>query len=374
MYKVLISFDSMSAPAWKGLFDWSMQNQAPSGALPKQVTPEEQKWFQEAMSQYTVDHVGRMRQIKAALDQSAEAADAVQQKENMLEELLDIVDNIDYARDLHTIGGLPTLLGLLQSSHAGIRWRAAEVVATCVQNNPPVQQWFMEGCAMPKLLQLMHDEDGSCRSKALLALSCLIRLNPLALEVFRQKRGVPQLVDAVSDKDTKVQRKALHLLRHVVQAHTPDALIACQLSALHKASSLLSSPDDDTWQAALALLQQLAQQSDAAQQMQQDAELRDQLQHLQSRLQKLQGEDREAVQEELTVCAQLIRLLHPASNNTQSDEDLPSQNLDPAVTQADGDAVQSQHQNHQPEQQVAQSNHAQSRPAAPLLLGPPSRQ
>ena len=50
------------------------------------------------MSQYTVDHVGRMRQIKAALDQSGEAADAVQQKENMLEELLDIVDNIDYAR------------------------------------------------------------------------------------------------------------------------------------------------------------------------------------------------------------------------------------------------------------------------------------
>ena len=50
------------------------------------------------MAQYTVDHVGRMRQIKAALDQSGEAADAVQQKEHLLEELLDIVDNIDYAR------------------------------------------------------------------------------------------------------------------------------------------------------------------------------------------------------------------------------------------------------------------------------------
>ena len=106
----------------------------------------------------------------------------------------------------------------------------------------------------------------------------------------------------------------------------------------------------------------------------QDAALQDQLQHLQSRLQKLQDEDREAVREELAVCAQLIRLLHPASNNTQSDGALPSQNLDPAVTQAAGDAIQSQHQNHQPEQQVAQSNHAQNRPAAHLLLGPPSRQ
>ena len=44
------------------------------------------------------------------------------------------------AADLHTIGGLPTLLSLLQDPHASIRWRAAEVVATCVQNNPPVQQ------------------------------------------------------------------------------------------------------------------------------------------------------------------------------------------------------------------------------------------
>ena len=42
--------------------------------------------------------------------------------------------------DLHTIGGLPTLLNLLQDPHASVRWRAAEVVATCVQNNPPVQQ------------------------------------------------------------------------------------------------------------------------------------------------------------------------------------------------------------------------------------------
>ena len=50
------------------------------------------------MAQYTVDHVARMKQLKSALDQSDEAADAVQQKENMLEELLDIVDNIDYAQ------------------------------------------------------------------------------------------------------------------------------------------------------------------------------------------------------------------------------------------------------------------------------------
>ena len=57
--------------------------------------------------------------------------------------------------DLHTIGGLPTLLSLLQDSHACIRWRAAEVVATCVQNNPPVQQVLSccnAQCCLPKQL------------------------------------------------------------------------------------------------------------------------------------------------------------------------------------------------------------------------------
>ncbi|KAL0028060.1 hypothetical protein WJX77_004125 [Trebouxia sp. C0004] len=123
----------------------------------------------------------------------------------------------------------------------------------------------MEGGAMPKLLHLLHDEDASCRTKALLALSCLIRLNPLALEVFRQKRGIPQLIQAADNKDIKVQRKALHLLRHVVQAHPPDSVVACQLGALHQAASHLASSDDDTWQAALALIQQLAKDTQSAQ-------------------------------------------------------------------------------------------------------------
>ena len=50
------------------------------------------------MAQYTVDHVGRMKHIKATLDQPDETGDAIKKKQDMLEELLDIVDNIDYAR------------------------------------------------------------------------------------------------------------------------------------------------------------------------------------------------------------------------------------------------------------------------------------
>lgn len=64
-------------------------------------------------------------------------------------------------------------------------------------------------------------------------------------------------------------RKALHLLRHVVHAHPPDAVVACQLGALHQAACHLASSDDDTWQAALALVQQLAENTLSAQMLQQ---------------------------------------------------------------------------------------------------------
>ena len=52
------------------------------------------------MAQYTVDHVQRMKQIKAMLDDSSKSGGAVEQKQNMLEELMDIVDNIDNARGI----------------------------------------------------------------------------------------------------------------------------------------------------------------------------------------------------------------------------------------------------------------------------------
>lgn len=67
----------------------------------------------------------------------------------------------------------------------------------------------------------------------------------------------------------KLCRKALHLLRHVVQGHPPDAAAACELGALAKSAELLSNADDDTWQAALALLQELSQHTSAMQLMRQ---------------------------------------------------------------------------------------------------------
>ena len=65
--------------------------------------------------------------------------------------------------DFDRIGGLPTLLSLLASEHAGLRWRAAEVAAAAAQSNPPVQAWFLDGGMLPRLLHCLDDSDATCR-------------------------------------------------------------------------------------------------------------------------------------------------------------------------------------------------------------------
>ena len=54
--------------------------------------------FEEAVKQYTVDLTERMVKIKNTLDNKEESPESVNEKEALLDELIEIVDNIDYAR------------------------------------------------------------------------------------------------------------------------------------------------------------------------------------------------------------------------------------------------------------------------------------
>jgi hsp70-interacting protein len=93
-----------------------------------------------------VDFSARMESINEELlaCSAPEASEAkVATGEKHLEELMDIVESIDFARDIKSIGGLPVLKALVECKHPPLRWRAAEVLATCCQNNLPVQVHLM---------------------------------------------------------------------------------------------------------------------------------------------------------------------------------------------------------------------------------------
>ncbi|KAL6745404.1 armadillo-type protein [Haematococcus lacustris] len=179
--------------------------------------------------------------------------------EEQLDELMDIVTSIDFARDLHKVGGLSTLLALLACPQHSLQWRAAEVAATCMANNPPVQQWFFEGGLLPALMPLLQPPGGGSPAtlpctKALLALSALLQHHPAAQQAFlKHQGGVPLLVRLLDLRDPRVQRKALGLLLYCCGLGPAEQAAATAAGAATAAARLLAHTPEQLDQGAGSL-------------------------------------------------------------------------------------------------------------------------
>lgn len=79
-----------------------------------------------------------------------------------------------YFADLMILGGLDLCISrYLCHVQSGLRWRAAELIASCAQNMPQVQEHLLSVGVLPKLLQLTDsDPQSTVRVKALYAVSC----------------------------------------------------------------------------------------------------------------------------------------------------------------------------------------------------------
>ncbi|KAG2483844.1 hypothetical protein HYH03_017299 [Edaphochlamys debaryana] len=305
-------------PEWRGLWEWSMKHAdgtGPGRFRPEDVDHDKMKWLDAALKHYMVDFASRMKDIRDKLSRdtplgtaASSAADAggwdaggggagsggdggpdggmtdLEEREALLDELMDIVGSIDYARDLHKIGGLPVLLELLASPHPSLRWRAAEVVATCVANNPPVQEvgregaegggrggvcvlargvgaevvatcvasnppvqeWFLAGGVLPPLLALLDPaQPPACRTKGLLALSGLVRHFAPGLQAFREAGGLTALVGCLSCDDRRVGVKAMRLLDYVLSQRGGDCTAAAAAGALGPLAAAVSYKGED---------------------------------------------------------------------------------------------------------------------------------
>lgn len=72
------------------------------------------------------------------------------------------------------LGGLELCVSVyLGHTQSGLRWRAAQLIASCAQNMPQVQIHLLSIGALTKLLQLTDsDPNSTVRVKALYAISC----------------------------------------------------------------------------------------------------------------------------------------------------------------------------------------------------------
>lgn len=251
-------------PNWEGLLKWSLAH-SDGTRNPRNLSDEDRKWFMEAMQAQSVDVIKRMKEITLVMQTPQQVLEAQgvtsADIEDMLDELQEHVESIDMANDLHSIGGLVPLLGYLKNSDAGIRAKAAEVVATMVQNNPRSQQLVMESNGLePLLSNFTSDPDVTVRTKALGAISSLIRHNKPGIAAFRLANGYAALRDALSSESVRFQRKALNLIHYLLHENNSDCSIVTELGFPRMMVHLASSEDAEVREAAFRGLLELVQE------------------------------------------------------------------------------------------------------------------
>lgn len=92
-------------------------------------------------------------------------------------QILDKTNGLDkflHLTDFMILGGLELCVSrYLSHIQSGLRWRAAQLIASCAQNMPQVQEHLLQIEVLPKLLKLTDsDPNPTVRVKALYAVSC----------------------------------------------------------------------------------------------------------------------------------------------------------------------------------------------------------
>lgn len=194
--------------------------QADTSSVFQEMSEERREWLQEALSSITEDtYVKSMMTHLQTIDkpENDNGDDILSEKEDAFEGLADIVDNLDNANDFHKIGGFHVMIKCLSSEHSSIRWRAADTLAVCVQNNPYCQKAALEMNILPILSSLLDtDHSVEVRIKALFAVSGLTRDFPPAEEAFLKADGFSLLIRAMQAENDKLITKSAFMLRHML--------------------------------------------------------------------------------------------------------------------------------------------------------------
>uniref|UniRef100_A0A8C5GWB5 Hsp70-binding protein 1 n=1 Tax=Gouania willdenowi TaxID=441366 RepID=A0A8C5GWB5_GOUWI len=213
--------------------------EAGSGSeCPEPVEPmsEDRKtWLRDALAEVCrgqMDEVEQMKQCLAVLrkeetnEQERDGADdrdedEDDERESAFEMLSELCENLDNARDLMTLGGLDLCVSrYLRHAQGELRWRAAELIASCAQNMPQVQIYLLGLEALPLLLQLTDsDPHPTVRVKALFAASCLVREQEAGLKAFLTNDGFSVLMRGMQSQNEKLKTKSAFLLLNLLNSH-----------------------------------------------------------------------------------------------------------------------------------------------------------
>lgn len=229
--------------AWLGLLKWSLSYS--DGTKPSDETTvmsdEDRAFLEEVMKEGIIDENERMKTILKEVTSTMEKwknnaylEEEAHETEDLLQELRDIVEHIDYARAFCSMKGLPFLLGCANEREAmpqSTRAMCLGIISTLCQHNPPVQKELLELGALRSLSELLFledskaaetDKNGKLRSKIIQAISANVRSHDLAESVFSELEQATSLVEtglgitASSPFPSSLRQRTLFFLRALV--------------------------------------------------------------------------------------------------------------------------------------------------------------
>ncbi|XP_058261370.1 hsp70-binding protein 1 isoform X3 [Hemibagrus wyckioides] len=207
-----------------------------------------------------LDEVEQMKRCVSVLiqDQAEEREDEEEEdeKEAALETLCDLCDNLDNARDLMKLGGLEVCMSrCVCHTEAGVRWRAAELLACCAQNMPEVQLYLLQQGALHTLLQLTdHDTHPTVRVKTLYAVSCLVREQEVGLRDFLSHDGFSVLMRGMQSDCEKLRTKSAFLLLNLLTSHPEHRDTVLSMGMVQQLVAVLRSPHSSVHEHVLGVL------------------------------------------------------------------------------------------------------------------------
>ncbi|KAJ8253628.1 hypothetical protein COCON_G00202400 [Conger conger] len=290
---------------------------AADGTAPSEPMSDERKeWLRVALSEACKgqhDEVEQMKECLAILrredvrgreGQEEEEEEEEEKREGALELLSELCENLDNARDFMVLGGLDLCLSRCLSHPQGVRWRAAQLLASCAQNMPEVQCHLLGLEALSKLLRLTDaDPHPTVRVKALYAVSCLVREQESGLKLFLSLDGFSVLMRGMQSDSEKLRTKSAFLLLNLLTAHPEHRGAVLSMGMVQQLVSVLRTPHSSFHEHVLGALCCLVEGCGQGLQdcRNPDLGLEELLKH---KAQELQG--KEESQEELEFCERLL--------------------------------------------------------------------
>jgi hsp70-interacting protein len=303
--------------AWLGLLKWSLaysDGTKPSSDTMTPMSPEDKAFLEKVMKEGIIDENERMKVILQQVIQPMElwktrasTMEEVETMNDLLQELRDIVEQIDYARAFTAMKGLSFLLGCVQEEQipipTSIRVMCLGIIATLCQHNPPVQKELLELGSIRILCDLYYkitsvselpenstattetkiysDTNGELRARIIQAMSANVRSYDLAENVFCNLEQAPDLfllglgdgtirTVAATATPLVVRKRALFFLRALltsdltsrerIHRFQPCIVHVIDHIVLSSDSSESSNSDTELVEMALALVQQILEQ------------------------------------------------------------------------------------------------------------------